>query len=416
MDLKNTYILQCNNKEFSFENIIHKLTDIIGTIFVSEVHQKSKLKLIYSKDSATNVIAVGGTSLSRGYTLEGLSVTYFTRNSMFYDTLMQMGRWFGYREGYNELCKVYIPKSISNNFIRIINATDDLMLNLNRMREMRKTPEEFGLGIQQYPATKLQITAKNKMKSSQDVLLRLDLQGKLKEHTQLSNSLKDNELILNSMKRLIEEITHSGVSVDKKGANYLWENVNSSLIIDFLKKLDDNSNYDPYGLDIGFPIKFVIKNLENSDKKIDVAFFSIKNKTEKINNSIEVGVQERKVGEETGDFYIVNKQKISTSNPENIILKGFNKKLSSKNIRSNHMKKPLLMLHLLNLYTGTPENKKLIDGVFPTYGISFPLLNDEEKLKDNTITLKVNSVYLEAKANQLGYINDEDQEDDDYDL
>lgn len=418
MDLKNTYINQCNNKDFSFDDIVCKLTDIVGTIFVREVHQKSKLKLIYNKDSTTNVIAVGGTSLSRGYTLEGLSVTYFTRNSMFYDTLMQMGRWFGYREGYNELCKVYIPKSISNNFIRIINATEDLMDNLNLMRRMGKTPEEFGLGIQQYPATKLQITAKNKMKSSQDILLRLDLQGKLKENTQLPKSLEENKFVLNIMKRLIARINKAGIVLEEKGANYLWRNVNSDIIIDFFKELDNDSNYDPYGLDIGFPIKFVIKNLENLGKNVDVAFLSIKNKTEKITDVVSIGTQERRVGEEKPEFYVVNKQKVSTSNPENIILDSSSKKLSSKEIRSTHMRNPLLMLHLLSLYTGDKENKNLIEGIFPTYGISFPLLDDEETLKDNTITLKVNSVYLETKANQLGYIIDEDteEEDDDYEV
>ncbi|MGL4672411.1 Z1 domain-containing protein, partial [Cetobacterium sp.] len=94
-ELKNIYFELCNNKKFNFEVIIKKLVVVINTVIVREVHQKSKIPLVYRKDSPTNVIAVGGTSLSRGYTLEGLSVTYFTRNSMFYDTLMQMGRWFG---------------------------------------------------------------------------------------------------------------------------------------------------------------------------------------------------------------------------------------------------------------------------------------------------------------------------------
>lgn len=55
------------------------------------------------------VIAVGGFSLSRGLTLEGLTISYFLRNSMMYDTLMQMGRWFGDRPGYEDLCRIWIP-------------------------------------------------------------------------------------------------------------------------------------------------------------------------------------------------------------------------------------------------------------------------------------------------------------------
>ena len=56
------------------------------------------------------LIAVGGFSLSRGLTLEGLVVSYFLRNSMMYDTLLQMGRWFGYRPGYEDLCRVWMPE------------------------------------------------------------------------------------------------------------------------------------------------------------------------------------------------------------------------------------------------------------------------------------------------------------------
>src|SRR6266699_2863167 len=60
-----------------------------------------------NETSGINVIAVGGDKLSRGLTLEGLTVSYFLRASKMYDTLMQMGRWFGYRPGYADLCRLY---------------------------------------------------------------------------------------------------------------------------------------------------------------------------------------------------------------------------------------------------------------------------------------------------------------------
>ena len=55
-------------------------------------------------------IVIGGASLARGFTVEGLSISYFLRNTVFYDTLMQMGRWFGYRPGYEDLCKIFMPE------------------------------------------------------------------------------------------------------------------------------------------------------------------------------------------------------------------------------------------------------------------------------------------------------------------
>ena len=65
------------------------------------------------EDRGISVIAVGGDKLSRGLTLDGLSVSYYLRASRMYDTLMQMGRWFGYREGYNDLCRIYTTEDLA---------------------------------------------------------------------------------------------------------------------------------------------------------------------------------------------------------------------------------------------------------------------------------------------------------------
>jgi hypothetical protein len=57
-------------------------------------------------------ILVGGTKLSRGFTVEGLTTTYYTRRTQAADTLMQMGRWFGYREGYKDLVRLFVGRNV----------------------------------------------------------------------------------------------------------------------------------------------------------------------------------------------------------------------------------------------------------------------------------------------------------------
>ncbi|WP_231127940.1 Z1 domain-containing protein [Mycobacterium colombiense] len=57
-------------------------------------------------------ILVGGTKLSRGFTVEGLTVSYYTRRTLQADTLMQMGRWFGFRRGYRDLVRLYIGRNV----------------------------------------------------------------------------------------------------------------------------------------------------------------------------------------------------------------------------------------------------------------------------------------------------------------
>ena len=85
-----------------------------------------------------NVIAIGGDKFSRGLTLEGLSISYFTRESKYYDTLMQMGRWFGFRPKYADLCRVFVTEDIYRWFARIAFATDNLRDQISYMCDEKK--------------------------------------------------------------------------------------------------------------------------------------------------------------------------------------------------------------------------------------------------------------------------------------
>lgn len=134
------------------------------------INGDSKDALIYDnhKNEPYNVIVIGGDKLSRGLTLEGLSVSYFTRNSNTYDTLMQMGRWFGYRPGYLDLCRLYTTKSLHGNFANISRATEDLVSQVHNMSVVvGQTPMEFGLGVESNPD--LMITSRNKLRTGKDM-------------------------------------------------------------------------------------------------------------------------------------------------------------------------------------------------------------------------------------------------------
>ena len=80
-----------------------------------------------------------------------------------YDTLMQMGRWFGYRPNYDDLCKVWM--SNENIYKEISEATSELKRDIKHMRELGKTPLEFGLRVRNDEQT-LMITARNKMRTA----------------------------------------------------------------------------------------------------------------------------------------------------------------------------------------------------------------------------------------------------------
>lgn len=112
------------------------------------------------------MIAVGGDVLSRGLTLEGLTVSYFHRVVGAADTLMQMARWFGYRPGYEDVCRVWIPDEVADQFRYVSSIIDDLRGQLAAMKKQNLTPTNFGLRVRMHPAALL-ITARNKSKSAE---------------------------------------------------------------------------------------------------------------------------------------------------------------------------------------------------------------------------------------------------------
>lgn len=142
------------------------------------------------KDTGLRVVAVGGNSLSRGLTLEGLVVSYFSRSTQMYDTLLQMGRWFGFRPGYEDLCRVWLPKNAIDWYGHICNATEELRAELRRMSRLGKAPKDFGLAVRAHPDSLL-VTAHNKMRTAAEVTRIISLSSQSFESVELPTSVED---------------------------------------------------------------------------------------------------------------------------------------------------------------------------------------------------------------------------------
>lgn len=115
------------------------------------------------KPIVETVIAVGGGTLSRGLTLEGLVVSYFVRTSNTYDTLLQMGRWFGFRPGYEDLPRVWMPEAVRENFRFLALVEEEIRLDMRRLERLGVTPREFGVRVRAHPG-RLAITSAGKMR------------------------------------------------------------------------------------------------------------------------------------------------------------------------------------------------------------------------------------------------------------
>ena len=105
------------------------------------------------------VIAIGGNTMSRGLTLEGLHTSYFIRHARTFDTLMQMGRWFGYRSNYADLCRIITTTEIAIDFGEICYADTIMNENISAMIRSNASPRDFLIKIRQ-STTSLSVTSK----------------------------------------------------------------------------------------------------------------------------------------------------------------------------------------------------------------------------------------------------------------
>ena len=226
---------------FTWAVVLAHLHDAIGPIKVQAVNQGTgAASLDYSvtdKAPGVRVIAVGGNSLSRGLTLEGLSASYFLRKAKAYDTLLQMGRWFGYRDGYSDLCRVWLTDEADGWYRHVAEATAELKRDFARMKRRKATPREFGLRVRTHPDT-LIITARNKMASGVDIVGERDisLMGRGIESARLYSDRSRNEENLQISAKFVEKLVSScGEPAPSPFAGAVhWKDVPASEVADLL--------------------------------------------------------------------------------------------------------------------------------------------------------------------------------------
>lgn len=157
-------------KVHTWDEIKPLLFKAVQKIEVKSINGSSGDVLTYyeHEETGVSVIAIGGDKLSRGLTLEGLSISYFLRASKMYDTLMQMGRWFGYRPGYVDLCRLFTSPELNGWFRHITMASEELRAEFNYLAEARSTPDKYALKVRSHPGC-LQITSLSKMRYTNNV-------------------------------------------------------------------------------------------------------------------------------------------------------------------------------------------------------------------------------------------------------
>jgi len=145
------------DRDADFEAIENHIGPFFEAVQVREVNSSTGDVLDYEREPSLKAIAVGGNRLSRGLTLEGLLVSFFIRRSATYDTLMQMGRWFGFRGGYEDLTRVWTTLELEGWFSDLAFVEHRLREDIGVYESQGLKPREVGMRVWQHPT--MQVTS-----------------------------------------------------------------------------------------------------------------------------------------------------------------------------------------------------------------------------------------------------------------
>ncbi len=216
-----------------------ELATAVSKIQVRAVHGQRKLQDLEYKSieelnyeeyegSGLSVIAVGGNKLARGLTLEGLSVSYYLRTTRMYDSLMQMGRWFGYRPGYVDLCRLFTTPELKRWYEHVAMATDEMRADFDVMASQNKTPEQFQIKVRKHPGM-LMITSAARMKGHEK--LQLSFAGSLRQTYEFSDMTDDVQANYVAFKSLLAKLSEpTSISAN----SILWRGIDARYITDLL--------------------------------------------------------------------------------------------------------------------------------------------------------------------------------------
>jgi hypothetical protein len=216
-----------------FDALLPELPGVLDACRIIMDNSRSEDRLDYENGPVV-AIAVGGNTLSRGLTLEGLSVSYFVRAVSAYDTLLQMGRWFGYRDGYADLPRIWMTAELNGWFRHLATVETEMRRDIDVYMTEDKTPLTFAVRLRTHPA--LRVTQAAKMK---DAVKAASAYGGQRVQTRYFRTdaawLRDNQA---AAKQLVASAVRHATRYDARpeDGRFIFRDVPYDLVIDFLKR------------------------------------------------------------------------------------------------------------------------------------------------------------------------------------
>ena len=423
-------------KAHSWEEVKKELKKAASKIEVRSVHgTRSTTNLQYHnieeidydrrKENGLSVIAVGGSRLSRGITLEGLSVSYYLRTTKMYDSLMQMGRWFGYRPGYVDLCRLYTTEQIFDWFNHITMATEEMRDDFDEMTAALQKPKDFRLKVRNHNGL-MTITSLAKLHHSDKIEISFSGTNPqtyqlLKTKSAIENNFKQLKELLNIGNKKIEIIKHN--ETDSIPRYVLIKDFDKEKIASFLDnyRIDlpkiKNAKLGEYILKQSEIKEWSVAIVSNTDTRVFIDWKGGSKKGERDKNeelkkyTISIGNQDIILGcsvrnqqlNRNGEFFHISKNQIDDTADRQIDLTKAGFKLNRDiKIERSIEKKGLLLIYALD-ERGTPNVKNDIPIV--GYSLHFPKIDNEQKV---SYTATINNGFDEEIQEDDDLINEEE--------
>lgn len=439
-----------SDKEITWDRVRKEMYDAIASVKVLTINQRSEAadRLNYGayrkSEKGRRVITIGGLTLSRGLTLEGLCVSYFYRNSKAYDTLLQMGRWFGYRPGYDDLCRIWMDPDVQDWFSHVADVVGELRLDIRRMHANHQPPSRFGMRVRSHPDA-LIVTALNKMRNAQEVEVEISYSACGAETPFLPKSVRAQEGNLAKVGQFLGELPPANMIKNK----FYWRNVEAGKIVSFLGSLEISAMNMAFMTDITGRDRPIFSFIGGNDiEKLKYWDICLPQGESTIVSSLALANQDGRAFQPRkrqfekvpagSDYLKLNKQRVGEIADETVDLSDADIKAAKEfweeevkrdtekgttvpgSLYRHYRQRPLLTIHVIEpsdpKADAKPERLERMmkaEDIEPkllvAVGLSFPKFEDGEKAA--RVPYRLNKVALRT----MGLIADQEGDDDDED-
>jgi hypothetical protein len=245
-------------RDVPFETVEPQIDHLFrDPIRVIVLNSSSSDVLDYDADPNLKAVLIGGNRLSRGLTIEGLLVSYYVRRVGAFDTLLQMGRWFGYRESYIDLTRLWTTSELSELFSDVALAEEELRREAERYERERLTPTDFGVRIRAHPV--MLVTAENKMGAARRIAQ--SYSGRLLQTTTFR--LEDREWLRRNLEVARTFLQRLGPPAATERGKIIWRGINWRTVDEFLSQysVDPRSSF----MDISSIRQYIAEQVQHDE-------------------------------------------------------------------------------------------------------------------------------------------------------